>query len=379
MKALLPTLLLAFTTLAQSRPGEFENGLPTDPEFFPIGVWLQSPHNASRYAELGINLYVGLWEGPTTAQLAALEAAKMRVICPQNEVGLQHDGKVIVGWMHGDEPDNAQRAALGYGPPVEPWKIVAGYEAMRKRDATRPVLLNLGQGAAWDAWHGRGTRTNHPEDYPEYLKGCDVGSFDIYPVTHDHAAVAGKLEFVGNGVRRMRRWSGNKPIFACIETGHVSHAEKRPTPAEIRSEVWMAVTCGARGVIYFAHEFAPKFVEAGIFQYPEVVNGLRETNAELRGFAKVLNGPTIDDAVTVRAEPESADIAVLCKRDGKSLVVFTTSLTNQPTAVTFELARRAKRQTIEVVGERRKLRLAGRRFNDTFEPYAVHHYRVPSW
>ena len=52
----------------------FANGLPRDPAWFPLGVWLQSPHNAQRYRDIGVNLYVGLYEGPTEAQLDALEA-----------------------------------------------------------------------------------------------------------------------------------------------------------------------------------------------------------------------------------------------------------------------------------------------------------------
>jgi hypothetical protein len=48
----------------------YENGFPTDPGFFPIGVWLQSPANAPEYKAIGINTFVGLWEGPTELQLA---------------------------------------------------------------------------------------------------------------------------------------------------------------------------------------------------------------------------------------------------------------------------------------------------------------------
>ncbi len=64
------------------------------------------------------------------------------------------DDPTIVGWMHGDEPDNAQElpGGKGYGPPMPPAKIVAEYEAIRKADPTRPVMLNLGQGVAWDGW-----------------------------------------------------------------------------------------------------------------------------------------------------------------------------------------------------------------------------------
>src|SRR5262245_4888503 len=61
-----------------------------DPNFFPVAVWLQSPANTAKYHDAGINLYVGLWKGPTDEQLAALKREKMYVICNQNSVGLVH-------------------------------------------------------------------------------------------------------------------------------------------------------------------------------------------------------------------------------------------------------------------------------------------------
>src|SRR5262245_18732605 len=83
----------------------WKNGPPNDPGYFPIAVWLQSPNMAARYRDAGINLYVGLWQGPTDEQLAQLKSAGMQVICSQNAVGLKHrEDPTIVGWMHGDEP-----------------------------------------------------------------------------------------------------------------------------------------------------------------------------------------------------------------------------------------------------------------------------------
>ncbi len=127
-----------------------------DPNFFPVAVWLQNPSKAPQYKAAGINLYVGLWRGPTEEQLAELKRHGMRVICGQNAVGLAHkDDPTIVGWMHGDEPDNAQslRGGKGYGPPILPAKIVEDYDRLKEADPSRPVLLNLGQGVAWDHWH----------------------------------------------------------------------------------------------------------------------------------------------------------------------------------------------------------------------------------
>src|SRR5713101_6336670 len=100
---------------------------PLIPATSPSQCGSRIPSNARRFQAAGINLYVGLWKGPTEEQLAALKAAGMPVICEQNAVGLKHnEDRTIVGWMHGDEPDNAQELPdkKGYGPPIPPQKIV---------------------------------------------------------------------------------------------------------------------------------------------------------------------------------------------------------------------------------------------------------------
>src|SRR4051794_19452914 len=76
---------------------------PDDSAFFPIAVWLQSPAKAPQYKDIGINVYVGLWRGPTEEQLADFKKHGMRVVCGQNAVGLKHkDDPTILAWMHGD-------------------------------------------------------------------------------------------------------------------------------------------------------------------------------------------------------------------------------------------------------------------------------------
>ena len=47
----------------------WNNGPSPDPAYFPIGVWLQSPHRAQAYQAIGINTYVRLLQGPTSEQL----------------------------------------------------------------------------------------------------------------------------------------------------------------------------------------------------------------------------------------------------------------------------------------------------------------------
>ncbi|MBL9079089.1 MAG: hypothetical protein JNL08_16415 [Planctomycetes bacterium] len=345
MRRLLAAVFAAATCLpAQAPAARFANGPPTEPAWFPLAVWLQSPHHAGRYRELGVNLFIGLWQGPTQAQLDALDAAGMKVICEQNEVGLAHRGGTIIGWMHQDEPDNAQARAVGYGPPVAPAEIARRYEAMRKADPTRPVFLNLGQGAAWDGWHGRGVRTNHPEDYPEYLKGCDIGCFDIYPVTHTHRDVQGRLEWVARGVQRLRQGCRDqKPIWACIEATHIDNQDVRPTPQQVQDEVWLAICAGAQGIVWFAHQFAPSFVEAGLLQHDEIRDAVRDVHAAVLAVAPVLHAERADAAVVVTTRPK-AEVAVRAHRHDGALHVFVASLAPGPVTARVQLRERKAAQ-----------------------------------
>ena len=370
-------LLAGLLTVPASSAAErrWQNGFPDRPEFFPLCVWVQNTRNADRYKAIGVNTYVALYRGPTEQQLADLEKAGMYAVCQQSERSLKfRDSKVIVAWMHNDEPDNAQRrrdGQPGWGPPVAPEKIVADYERMKAADPTRPVLLNLGQGVAWDNWFGRGVRSRHPEDYPQYLKGCDIASFDIYPVVHDNAEVAGKLEFVGNGVRRLVEWTeGRKPAWACIETTHISNEKARPTPQQIRSEVWMAIAHGATGIIYFCHEFKPEQIEAGLLQYPEIVEGVKAVNAEVDALAPVINAPSIPDGAAA-----TGGVQVLCKRRGRETYLFAVSRSGAPVRATLTVNGISPGAAVEAVGESRTFKAAGGRFDDDFAPYGVHIYR----
>ena len=351
-----------------------------DENFFPLAVWLQSPRNAERYKDLGINTYVALWRGPTDEQLDALDKAGMYAVCGQSERSLKfRERPTILGWMHDDEPDNTQSLGRGkrYGPPVLPKRIVADYERMKAADPGRPVLLNLVQGVAFDNYIGRGVRRNHPEDYSEYVKGCDIVSFDIYPVVHEHKDVAGKLEYVGRGVARLVEWTGGKkPVWCCIETTHIENPDKLATPAQIRSEVWMAIVHGASGIIYFCHEFKPRQLEAGLLEHPENAAAVKDINAQIKALSPVLNSPTVRDGVRVTSSDAEVPVATMCKRHEGATYVFAASMRIRPTTGSFTVAGMTGNAKVEVLGEGRTIDAIDGKFEDRFDGYAVHQYRA---
>jgi hypothetical protein len=366
--------------IAHADDGPYPKGTPRTPESFPLAVWLQAPANAERYRAIGINTYVAIYRGPTGEQLDALDKAGIRLICGQDERSLRfRDRPTIVGWMHGDEPDNAQSLGRdkGYGPPIPPAKIVEGYEKIRKADPDRPVLLNLGQGVAWDGWYGRGVRTNHPEDYPEYLKGCDIASFDIYPASHEKPEIAGNLWYVPQGVDRLRRWSGDKKaVWCCIETTRIDNPDRKPTPEQVRSEVWMALVHGAKGIIYFAHQFKPTFIEAGLLADEAMARGVADINRQVRELAPVLNAPDVTDGASVASSQEGVPVDLLVKRHSGSTYLFSVAMREGETTAKFKVPGTGDVR-VEVLGEGRTIEAVGGEWQDRFAGYQVHLYRIP--
>ncbi len=384
----------------------WKNGINQDPAYFPVAVWLQNPMNAAAYKAAGVNLYIGLWNGPTEEQLSALKAAGMPVICKQNEVALRlADTSTIVGWLDGDEPDNAHvfkeywggdverlkdawpeiegfkklgpgQAYNGYGPPIPPRWIVRDYKAMRAKDPTRPVLINLGDGVANERFIGRGERTGKLEDYPEYIKGCDIVSFDIYPAVHDDGALRGNLWYVAQGVARLRRWSRDeKIVWNCIECSRIGNVNVKPTPAQIRSEVWMSIIHGSRGLIYFVHQFRPTFNESALLSDPKLLDGVTAINNRVRELAPVINSPTVEDAVQTTSSNPLVPVHATVKRQGKTTYLLSVAMYHRETEATFRL-KGIGNATAEVLDEGRTVPVKNGVLRDTFVDYAAHLYRI---
>lgn len=353
-----------------------------DPNFFPIAVWAQNPANASAYKENGINLYISIHGGLDQEKLDQLRKANMKVIAHQNSFGLtQLHEPLIYGWMHGDEPDNAQRnhKEEKWDPCRDPADIIRDYHTIKKKDPDRPVYLNVGRGVAYTDWVGRGVcrgRTDmYMVDNNGYLKGCDIASFDIYPVNSREEEVQGQLWYVAKGIDNLREWSQHaKPAWCWIETTRISEkAARKPTPAEVRSQVWMAIIHGAKGFGYFCHSFVGKVDDAALLHDAEMIRSVKAINAQVAALAPVLNSPDTRDYASVTSHNESVPVDILTKQDGKTNYIFAVAMRDASTSATFKVK---SGKNVEVIGEDRTLHIKGKKFTDHFAGYGVHLYRI---
>jgi hypothetical protein len=360
----------------------WSHGPPSNPNYFPIAVWLQSASNAPAYKALGINTFVGLSQDTTNAELAALGNAGMQTICDQDLDWMAHlTDPTIDGWrIPQDEPDNAQPVTdggSGYGPCIDPAVIVSEDEAQNAADSSRPMFLNLGQGVAYTAYPGRGDAcAGQTSMYPMYAAGADILSFDIYPVNNTDATTDGNLWYVATGVDNLRGWAGyQKPVWNWIETTGIDDPARTPTAAQIRTEVWMSLVHGSMGIGYFCHIFSPSFIEAGLLSLPDNASAVGAIDQEIQTLAPVLNTPSLANAATVSSSNPATPVDFMAKRYMGSLYVFAVAMRSGATTATFAL-RGSPTGSVTVLGESRAIAIDGGAFSDAFSPYAVHLYEV---
>jgi hypothetical protein len=359
---------------------QWPNGPSPSANFFPIGVWTQSPNHIAEFKGIGINMLVGFWGDLDQTSLEMFARGRMPLIAAQNSVGLaSSQNRAVIGWTQPDEPDNAQHKGIfSYRSCQTPDEIVSSYDTIKAKDATRPILLGFGRGVSDTTWTGRGSCTGQTTGYyPLAVAGGDIISFDVYPV----AAYGGRLEMVANGLDNLKTWiamSGTgKIVWNAIEAVPVSSGAV-PTPSQERTEVWMSLIHGSQGIIYFMHQFdadGRKLIrEDGIFNYPALANAVASINARIAALAPVLNSPTITNGVSV-VSPGTTPISTMVKRYNGSAYVFAVAMLDNAGRATFTLPD-IHTGTVEVLDESRELSLSGGVFEDDFTGYGVHLYRV---
>ncbi len=406
-------LLLASITPAAgaddySKFDPYERGLFKDPNSFPIGVWLQQPRHASKYKSLGIDYYLGLHNGPTAEQMELLHQSGMRVIAGLNEYAQANllNDPLVVGWMHGDEPDLAlvyprdllqgpmgktiikehwpeiyqeldldNKDYQGWGLGAHPVNdIQKDYKRFRDIDPTRPVLIQLSKAAATNGvYKGRGDRNGKTWEYPLYMEGSDYVSFDVYPVGDGQPD---KPYLVADGVEQLAKWGrGDRPQIVAIEAGFGDKA--MADASQQRAQIWMAINHGASGIFYFCHRWTGEgstkkaYADNMPIQDKVLGEGIKKINDELQQLAPVINSPSQDNLV--RAANAEIDLGARV-HEGKTYL-FAVERGNRGSEAEFTVDGISDGK-VEVIGEDREIVMKNGRFSDQFTPFQTHLYRI---
>jgi hypothetical protein len=130
------------------------------------------------------------------------------------------------------------------------------------------------------------------------------------------------------------------------------------------------------GLIYFVHEWQPKFDEAALLHDPEMLREVTAINRQITELAPVLNSPTVNDAVQVNSSNPQVPVAAMLKRHEGASYLFAVAMRSGDTTAAFTLKDLAGEKAVEVLGENRTLTAHSGAFIDTFESWAVHCYRI---
>lgn len=380
LTAVLFLIAAAVSAVAQTSPySQWSHGPSTDPNHFPIGVWLQSPGNIQEFKNIGVNTFVGFFGDLDQTSLSQFAAGQMPLISRQNSVGLTSpQNTAIISWAQMDEPDNAQpNGSGGFGPCITPSQIVTSYNAIRANDTTRPVFLNFGRGVSDTQWIGRGSCTGQTTSYyPAAMQGGDIISYDIYPVSDSN----GRLEVVASGLDNLKTWMAlggtNKIIWNFIEAAAIDGGAV-PTATQLKAEVWMSLIHGSQGIMYFVHQLSPTFREDGIFNFPSVVQAVTSINAQITSLAPVLNTPTVSNAVTAGFSVSGTPLDTMVKKLNGNTYVFAVVMRNTPGTATFSGLGNIS-GPVQVIGENRQVTMTNGQFQDSFVGYGVHLYQFAS-
>lgn len=380
---------------------------PQDKNFFPIGVWVQNPAEAAKYKELGINFYFGLWDGPTAGQIQELKKHGMGVVCHFNEYAKENllDEPTVWGWMHNDEPDLAlhfprnllkgpggkeiikkhwpevyneldldHKEYNGWGLGLHPVNdIQAGYQEIKKYDPERPVFIQLSMAVAQDGIEmGRGDRSGKIWEYPLYMEGSDVVSFDIYPVAYGNPD---KLWQISKGIDQLKAWgSGDRPRMVILEAGF---GEVWASKHQQRAQLWLAINHGAEGIAWFVHRWIKENGQEKFYsdkmplKHPEIGQAVKELNQEVLSLASVIHAEKPEGAATAKG----AELDLGARRKDGILYLFAVERGGKAGLAEISL-KDIGRAEIEVIGENRTLSCRNGTFTDDFEPWAVHLYKI---
>jgi hypothetical protein len=262
-------------------------------------------------------------------------------------------------------------------PRARPDKTLQEYRAIKVADPSRPVFMTVT--GNFHPHFKKWSDAQRSSLYPAYIQATDVVGYDIYPIYGWN-----KPEWIHLGheaTKLLVDMAGERPVYAWIETSKGGQwtgpleRQKDVTPAHIRAEVWMSICRGATAIGYFTHVWKPSYKQFGVPQ--ENRRALREINDQITRLAPAILGGQPKQQVTISAA-DSVKLDVMAKQLDDQLYIFAVNYDERllPAKTTIRVTGLRAGKTIDVEDENRTIRSAEGSFSDSFEPLAVHVYRI---
>ena len=280
------------------------------------------------------------------------------------------DHPALLGWDANDE-------ASQYAPKIK--GLLEGYNYVREIDPAHPTFVN----------HASAMFTE--KELRKWIGIADIMAIDIYPVPAEWGFSHFKnktISSVGQYTRLMLKATDfKKPVWMTLQAYHwLDDRGRFPTPHELRFMTYDAIIHGTKGIVYFFYNKCRKtpgsstyFSPKDRLYTPEFWEGLKKVAAELRELTPVLVSSDVHDYV--RSDQPEDKLAMLVKATDNGTYILVENKTNKQlgnVGFKFLSGESVKAKAVEVMFEDRTLHVTKQTFVDSFAPYDVHIYRIPT-
>ena len=277
------------------------------------------------------------------------------------------DGTVLA-WYIGDDTSMN----------TPPGRLFDRDEAVRMLDGTRITC------------HADGVRASAAKsNYQEYVNYADVFLPEIYPIDgfKDERCVAEVCRDMDRCLADIRDYGdGSRPrgVWPILQCFHGKGWKRYPTPREMYAMSFAAVIHGGNGITWFKYgadigERGTRY--SGMFRTPEDWAAMTNISARIASLAPVLlertpPGQEVPEVVSGPAQDPlgQPSVTVLLKNHAGSSYILAVNASTAAVRARFRTHARAK--TCKVAWEKRRIPVAGGTFEDSFEPFDVHVYRI---
>ena len=374
----------------------------TDPNFFPISVFLSSaaPNHVASFKDANINLYMGVEHSPGVFPLTNITSQGLYAMPSVQEWTPAEVGNnnMAVAWFITDELEMGMNSQ--YQNPTEAQLLqeqTAWVNQARGYNDGRFVHANFGNGILRTFWA--------PNTMDDHVALMDSSSADKYTYTSPDVADiidgvhdapdwpngtpvprAYSYGWQADQMKRFQPVNDPRPIWTFIETAqpYLNEAGARAIlPDEMEGAVWSALIHEARGVAYFQHNNDGR-ANYSIVDIPVVHDKVKSVNAKVLSLAAVLNTQSYYNTTVVvngftyyRFTFNNGTDTMLKTYNGHAYIFAGLGMGHTTGTKTFTVPAGINGMSVEVVGESRTLTVTGGQFSDSFPAEYTHHvYKI---
>jgi hypothetical protein len=331
--------------------------------FIPILQWLQCPSLFDTNVALGVNTFMGKGcQNTDSDEVSQTWQRQAFSILPYD--GAVKSAPSLFGWRGDDEPD------LSAEPPSQ---VQSQFDSNRANDPSHLNFLTLSSGffsqLSPPSWMN-GDRSY----YKQYAAAADFPGFDIYPIYG--WCQPDKIWWEADATKEFANiYAVGKPIFSWIEAASTSSqwcTGRGVYDYEVRAEVWMTITNGAKAFGYFTHSWTPDYSQFRVSS--TVQTEMARTDRQVTNFTLPLLGPAA--SVTQQMLTSGGRVDFIARQWNGATYIFAVNINRTNADVRFNGSALAG-SNVTVFEEGRTIKADSTGFADSFAPLAVHIYVVP--